>query len=171
MTVDRAISSASREDNAKESARVVNAINPDHLRFRSLYVKRGTTLSEMSDAGKFETPDEDEIVEEIRMFIDHLEGVETTIVSDHILNLLQELEGKLPQDKQKMLDTIDRYLGMPEEERLLFQLGRRGGALTYLDEFEQPAVQDRLRSAKRQIEKEVPGGIREYAREMKKRFV
>ncbi len=44
----------------------------------------------------------------------------------HILNLLEEVEGKLPQDKQRMLGVSDRYLGLSDEDRLLFQLGRRG---------------------------------------------
>lgn len=158
-------------ENALESARVVNAINPGFVRFRSLYVKRGTTLAEMADGGDFTIPDEDEIVREIRLFIENLEGIQTTLVSDHILNLLQEVEGTLPEDKEKMLATIDRYLNMPEKDRLMFQLGRRGGGLTYLDDFENTRVKSQLEQARQQIEQDLPGGIAEYIREMKRRFV
>ncbi|MFH0821137.1 MAG: radical SAM protein [Pseudomonadota bacterium] len=159
------------EENAIESARVVNAINPAFVRFRSLYVKRGTTLSDMVDEGRFTIPDEDEIVLEIKRFIGLLEGITTTLVSDHILNLLQEVEGKLPEDKPRILSVIDKYLGLPEEERLLFQLGRRGVGLTDLDQLNEPGMKARLRQAKAQIENEMPGGIPEYISEMKRRFL
>jgi hypothetical protein len=158
-------------ENAVESARVVNAVNPDYVRFRSLYVKRGTGLADMAEHGSFTPPDEEEIVREIRLFIEHLEGVQTTLVSDHVLNLLQELEGTLPEDKERLLGIIDTFLSLPQEERLMFQLGRRGGALTYLAELESPGVKHKLRQAKEQIDRDVPGGIPEYIREMKRRFV
>jgi radical SAM superfamily enzyme YgiQ (UPF0313 family) len=159
------------KENALESARVVNTVNPDFVRFRSLYVKGRSPLGEMVEQGTFDIPSEDEIVQEIRLFIERLEGVTTTLVSDHMLNLLQELEGKLPEDKEYMLGIIDSYLNMPDEERLMFQLARRGGGLTSLADFQQPGVKARLREAKKRIEQEVPGGIPEYIREIKRQFV
>ncbi len=159
------------EENALESARVINAINPAFVRFRSLYVRRGTPLMEMVDNGSFHPPDEDQMVREIRMLIENLDGITTSLVSDHILNLLEEVEGKLPADKQRILDIIDRYLNMPDEERLLFQLGRRGGAIRYLDDLNDPVVRARLKEAKRQIESEMDGGVPAYILAMKRQFV
>ncbi|AFM22826.1 radical SAM protein [Desulfomonile tiedjei] len=154
-----------------ETARVVNAINPAHMRFRTLYVRRGTALAEMVQKGQFVPPSEDVMVREIRTIIELLDGVTTTIVSDHILNLLEEIEGTLPQDKPRMLATIDRYLSMSDEDRLLFQLGRRGGALRSLDDFADREVMSSLIEARKQIEREVPGGIPEYMEAVKRRFV
>jgi radical SAM superfamily enzyme YgiQ (UPF0313 family) len=159
------------EENAMESARVVNAVNPSHVRFRSLYIKRGTRLDEMARSGEFVAPDEDSIVREIRLFISELNGVSLKLVSDHILNLLEEIEGELPDDRRKILDLIDSYLNLPEEDRLLFQLGRRGGALRYLDDLKDLTVLGRLREAKKQIEKDMPGGVPEYIQAIKKQFV
>lgn len=85
------------EENALESARVINAINPDFIRFRSLYVRRGTPLMKMVDDGSFHSPDEDRMVREIRMLIENLDGITSSLVSDHILNLLEEVEGKMPR--------------------------------------------------------------------------
>jgi hypothetical protein len=68
------------------------------------------------------------------LFVENLEGITTTLVSDHILNLLEEVEGKLPEDKERILGVMDRYAALSDEERELFQLGRRGGALSRLDE-------------------------------------
>jgi hypothetical protein len=135
-------------------------------------VTNNTPLADMVDAGTFDPPDEDEMVEEIRLFIDSLKGVSTTLVSDHVLNLLEEVEGTLPQDKERLLGVIDSYLDLPEEDRLLFQLGRRGGALRSVDDLTRsPATRQRLLAAKIQIEKEVPGGIPQYLREAKRRFL
>ncbi|MGO9566750.1 MAG: radical SAM protein [Desulfomonilaceae bacterium] len=159
------------EENARESARVINSINPAYVRFRSLYVRHGTPLMKMVENGSFHPPDEDQIVREIRMLIENLEGISTSLVSDHILNLLEEVEGKLPGAKQRMLDIIDRYLNSPDEERLLFQLGRRGGSLRSLDDLNEPALRARLKEAKRQIESEVAGGVPAYILAMKRRFV
>ncbi len=159
------------QENALESARVVNAINPAHLRFRSLYVRRGSDLAEMVNSGQFEPPDEDGMVREIRTLIENLNGITTSIVSDHILNLLEDVEGTLPQDKQRILAVIDNYLNMSDEDRLLFQLGRRNGALRSLRDFEHPEVKAQLKRAKSQIEREMPGGIPEYMEAVKRRFV
>jgi len=158
-------------DNAIESARVVNAVNPAYVRFRSLYVSRKSGLREMVENETFYPPDEDEIVREIKLFLESLDGVNTTIVSDHILNLLEEVEGSLPQDHERMIAVVDRYLGMPEHDRQLFQLGRRAGVLRYLDDLNQVGVRGRLEDAKAQIEKEVPGGVPEYIASIKKQYI
>ncbi len=158
-------------ENALESARVVNAVNPAYVRFRSLYVKKGSDLWKMVEAGDFSVPNEDQIVQEIRLFISKLEGITTTIVSDHILNLLEEIEGKLPEDKDRLLALTDRYLNAPEEDRLLFQLGRRGGALHNFDDLYTPAILSRLKEVKKRIDRDTPGGVAEYIRVMKTQFV
>jgi hypothetical protein len=125
----------------------------------------------MVDDGSFHSPDEDRMVREIRMLIENLDGITSSLVSDHILNLLEEVEGKMPEDKQRVLSIIDRYLNLPDEERLLFQLGRRGGAIRRLDELKEPSVRARLQEAKRQIEGEVAGGVPDYIQAMKRQFI
>jgi len=47
-----------------------------------------------------------------------LELLEVTsqLKSDHILNLLMEVEGQLPEDKEECIAVIDRYLQLPDEE-------------------------------------------------------
>jgi radical SAM superfamily enzyme YgiQ (UPF0313 family) len=149
-------------EHATETARVINAINPGFVRFRSLYVESGTPLSDMVKNGTFRPPDEDSMVREIRTIIENLEGITATLVSDHILNLLEEVEGTLPGEKQRMLAIIDRYLSLPDDDRLLFQMGRRSGTVRYLDDLAHPGVKSRLEQVKLQIEKDVPGGIPAY---------
>ena len=59
-------------------------------------------------------------------FIERLE-CHSTLKSDHMMNILMELEGKLPEDKQRMLAIVNRFQALSEEERLNFIVGRRGG--------------------------------------------
>jgi len=159
------------DEHATETARVINAVNPGFVRFRSLYVKGGTPLSDMVENGTFRPPDEDSIVREIRTIIESLDGITTTLVSDHILNLLEDVEGTLPGDKSRILGIIDRYLNLPENDRLVFQLGRRSGDLRYLDDLSHPGIKSRLEEAKRQIEKDVPGGIPAYLYAVKSQYL
>ncbi len=67
------------------------------------------------------------------------------------------MAGKLPEDKEAMLATIDRYLALPDEERLLFRLGRRGGALRSLDDLNDPVMRQRLRLAMQELASETAG--------------
>ncbi|OGO04357.1 MAG: hypothetical protein A2Y60_03215, partial [Chloroflexi bacterium RBG_13_54_9] len=109
---------------ALESARVLNEIDPDFIRLRSLVVSRGSPLSERLEGGDFQVLDEDEVVAEIGLFIESL-NCRSYLASDQMANLLWEVEGQLPQDKQAMLDTITQYLSNSPLERLKFRLERR----------------------------------------------
>ena len=61
------------------------------------------------------------------MFIETLEGIQSTIASDHFMNLLEDVSGKLPEDKEKILGVIDDYLNLSETDRRIYRLGRRAG--------------------------------------------
>jgi len=146
-------------EHAIETARVLNAINPDHIRLRTLSVRRGTALYEMMQQGDFQPIRDEEILKEISLFIGNLDGIESRIVSDHILNLLEELEGKLPEDKEKLLGSIDRYFAMPEEDRLVFRLGRRRGLYRSLDDLSDSNTYQQLKQAVERYQREEPGKL------------
>lgn len=132
-------------DHARETARVIHEIDPDFVRLRSLQVVPGTPLMGMVQQGDFSPLDDEEVVREIREFLSGLEGIQTTIVSDHILNLLEEIEGRLPGDKRKMLDVVDRYFALSAEERLVFRLGRRSGFYRRLSDLSDRSVYRELK--------------------------
>jgi hypothetical protein len=146
-------------EHAVETARVLNAINPDHIRLRTLSVRRGTDLYERMRQGEFTPIGDEEILQEIRLFIENLDGIESRIVSDHILNLLEELEGKLPEDKEKLLGLIDRYFAMSEEDRLIFRLGRRRGLYRSLDDLSDQNTYQQLKQAVERYQEEEPGKL------------
>ena len=113
------------KDNAEETAYVVNEINPDFLRIRTAAVKPGTELYDDFAAGDFTLCSDDEKLIELRTIIEKAEDVDTRLVSDHMINLLQDVEGSLENDKAKMLAMIDQYLTMPEKDRKMYQAARR----------------------------------------------
>jgi hypothetical protein len=121
-----------------ESARVLNQINPDFIRLRTLYVRKDMPLFSRVEKGEFLRPSDDRIVSEIRLFIATLDGIRSTVISDHILNLLEEVQGKLPGEKEKMIGVIDDYLRLPEEKRLQFRVGRRLGYYRSLTDLQDP---------------------------------
>jgi len=114
------------QEHARETARVLNEIDPDYIRLRSLQVSPIMPLWNKLQDGDFELQTEDEVAKEIAIFIENLQ-VTSYLKSDHILNLLMEVEGKMPEDKGKCLNIINEYLSLPDEERLNFTLGRRIG--------------------------------------------
>ena len=121
-------------EHAIQTAKVLNTINPDFIRARTLVVNNRMPLQSEVENGNFVRLTDGEIVDEEKLLIEHLE-CDSNFVSDHITNLLQEIEGKLPQDKEKMLATISRFQALPLEEQANFRLGRRIGVYTQLDDL------------------------------------
>ena len=132
--------------NALESAKVINAVSPDFIRLRTLHVVPGTALEDLVKKGEFQPLSDDDIIREIGLFIENLDVYGTQLVSDHILNLLEELEGKFPEDKPKILAVIKRYFEMNDEERMIFRLGRHSGAFRRLDDLDDKETYLRLKA-------------------------
>jgi len=140
-------------EHAIETARVLNEIDPDYIRLRTLHVSPSMPLwSRLQDA-HFHLQTEDDVVGEIGVFIDRLD-LTSHMVSDHIINLLPEVEGKMPQDKQRCLNVISRYLNLPDKERLNFVLGRRMGYYERLDDLSDSQKHDKLDGAIARINSE-----------------
>jgi hypothetical protein len=157
-------------DHAMGTAVVLNEINPDHIRLRTLHIRQDIPLWSKVEAGDFEIQSEDEVVEEIGKFIEKLE-VTSELKSDHILNLLPEVEGKFPEAKEACLDTINRYLALSTQERLNFRLGRRAGYYEKLDDLCDTNKHGRVEAAIRQIASEAPDSIDEVIMQLKASFI
>ena len=76
-----------------------------------------------------------EMVEELLLFLENLDGINSNVKSDHILNLLQEVEGRLPDDRERMTEPIHKFLAMPSDDQLLYMVGRRAGIFSRLDDL------------------------------------
>lgn len=138
------------EENALETADAFNQINPDFIRIRTLAVPQSVELYEDVQNGTFTKLNDIETARELRRFIFNLKDIDSFLMSDHILNLLQELEGRLPHDKKEMLATIDTFLSLNKEEQLIYRVGRRTGIYSNLDDVYdinlRPHVEYQIRS-------------------------
>lgn len=117
------------KENGEGMAHVINAINPDFIRIRTAVVKPGTELYDDFCSGQFTLCSDDEKLMEIRTVIERAHDIDTRLVSDHILNLLQGVKGSLSTDREKMLAYIDEYLEKSDEDRRIYQALRRMGRL------------------------------------------
>jgi len=157
-------------DHAIGTATVLNEIDPDYIRLRTLHIRQGTPLWSKVEAGDFELQTEDEVVEEIGKLIEKLE-VNSQLKSDHILNLLPEIEGKFPEAKPACLATINRYLTLPSQERLNFKLGRRAGYYEQLDDLHDAYKHQKVDEAVQRITSEVPDNVDEVILRLKESFI
>jgi biotin synthase-like enzyme len=158
------------KEHVEQTARVLNEIEPDYIRLRTLEVGEGMPLLQKLQEGDFKLQTEDEVVEEIGVLVERLD-CRSELKSDHILNLLSEVEGKLPQDKEKMLAIINRYLALPFSERVNFQLGRRAGFYERLDELQDAYKHEKVEQIIKRIESENSGGVEEAIYALKTKFI
>jgi len=156
-------------EHARETARVLNEIDPDYIRLRSLHVSPAMPLWARLQEGEFELQTDDEVVEEIAVLIQDLR-VTSRLKSDHILNLLMDIEGKMPGDKEKCLNIINSYLSLPDEERLNFRLGRRVGLYNNLADLSDGYKHDRVEQAAKRLRAQ-GSNVEEEILRLKNRFI
>ncbi len=158
-------------EHAIETARVLSQINPDFIRVRTLRVLKTMPLHEKIAREEFVLMSDEEVVLEEKLLIEHLNGISSRFVSDHILNLLEEVEGKLPEGKEKMLAVIAQYLALSEEEKQNFRLGRRAGIYRFLSDLQNPELHNEVEKAIKRIKEETPGGIEAVISELMSSFI
>ena len=90
--------------------------------------------------GVFKKCSDFKIVKETKIFIKNLEGINSILKSDHILNLLPKLEGMFPQDKDKMLNILNDFLNLSSKKQRYYQLGRRLGVFTKVEDLNNPLL-------------------------------
>ena len=157
-------------DHALETADCLNQIDPDFIRLRTLAIPNHTELYEDFASGDFAKLTDREMAEEILLFLEHLEGITSTVKSDHILNLFQEVEGRLPEDKAGMTAVIREFLELSSEDQALYQVGRRLGLFTRLADMSAPNRRARAEQACRQYGIH-PGNVDQAIDELMKRFI
>jgi len=157
-------------ENALESADAVNQIDPEFIRIRTLAVAQHIELYKEVQSGKFKPLGDREVAEELLLFIEHLSGIHSTLKSDHILNLLQEVEGSLPDEKEQMVQPLRRFLTLPENQQILFMVGRRTGIFTKLDEISDAFLSARAEQAIA-ANRVTPDNVDKFTAEMMTRFI
>jgi radical SAM superfamily enzyme YgiQ (UPF0313 family) len=156
--------------NALETADAMNQINPDFIRIRTLAIPHHTELFQDVKSGAFEKLSDVETVEELLLFLDHLDGITSTVKSDHILNLFQEVEGRLPEGKARMMAPIRKFLTMDPETQLIYRVGRRTGIFSKLEDLQDPLLMKHAEKA-RQTHRVTLENVDQFTDEMIKLFI
>lgn len=112
---------------AIETAKVLNQINPNHIRVLTIGVKPGSELDRQMAAGDFILPSETQIIAEQRLLLEHLEGISSHYANHHSVDLLLEVRGQLLEDKDRLIAILDRFLSLDDMDQINFILGRRLG--------------------------------------------
>lgn len=149
---------------------MLSEVDPDFIRLRTLSVMDGIPLWEKAKSGELVVQGEDEVVKEIGEFIDKLD-FKGVLKSDHILNLLPEIEGKFPDAKEACLKSVNRYLAMPVKDRLNFRLGRRTGLYENLNDIYDAAKYQRVDEAIKRVGADSPEKMDELITQLKEHFI
>ncbi len=157
-------------EHAIESASALNSINPDFIRIRTLAVTNGTILAEQAQRGEFEKPSDAMMAKELRLFIESLDGIDSMIKSDHILNLFETVNGKLPEDKEKLIGIIDSFFALSPEDQATYQIGRRMGFFRGPEDMAVSPHLEQVKQACRQFGV-TPENIDDVIDELMRRFV
>jgi len=103
-------------EHARESARVVNAIQPRFVSTLVMTPVEGTPLWEEDVRGEVDHLDPIELAAELRAFLGDLRLERSVFRSNHASNYLA-LSGTLPKDQQAMVAALDRVLADPAAAR------------------------------------------------------
>ena len=96
-------------ENARETAKIVNEMAPNHLSAMNYTPVEGTKLGNQAIRGEFQVLSAEESLLETRELISHLEVSGMHFTSDHASNYLP-LKGTLNEDREKLLSLIDGAL-------------------------------------------------------------
>jgi len=110
------------QDHIDETAAVVNKVDPEFIRLRRIWLYgRDETgeecpLWEEIRGGTFVPQTPEGTVLELRRLLQRLDGIHTVVTCDHANNYVR-IEGRLPADRDAMLQQIDAFLALPPEDR------------------------------------------------------
>ncbi|KQC11010.1 MAG: radical SAM protein [Smithella sp. SDB] len=116
------------QQHAKNTALVLNEINPHYIRSRPFVPRRGTPICDDYEQGRMHISSPHERLEELRVMIDGL-NVTSRVCFDHSMNawanrqsgllFRQDYEGyKFPEEKSLVLKLIDEGLSIDENRHV-----------------------------------------------------
>lgn len=171
-----------RDEHVRGTAAVLRAVAPAApaerplvVRLRTAAVAPGTPLAEEQPAGRFELPDDVEVAAELRDLLEAVGDARFELRSDHVLNLLPELAGSLPDDRDRLLGVVDAYLDLPPREQAELALGLRLGVYRRLadlhDEDRRAAFAAQVGAAGGADEAALTADMLRAARDLRSRFI
>lgn len=97
------------EEHILSTAKMINAMKPRHLSAMTFAPAKGTPLGNDVLAGKFKVCTPDQILEECRLLLEHLDVDPLHFTSNHASNYLP-LKGSMPEEREKFISLIDQAL-------------------------------------------------------------
>lgn len=94
------------EEHARSCAELISAMNPEYASFLTLRLYEGTPMYEDVVTGRFERITADEIVDEMKIFLEHVDSPGTVFRTNHASNYVV-LAGNLNEDIPSMLAQLD----------------------------------------------------------------
>jgi radical SAM superfamily enzyme YgiQ (UPF0313 family) len=94
---------------ARETGRVLSAIDPEYVGALSLMLIPGTPLHADAQAGRFQLPSPRGMLKELRTMIEHTHLSRGLFHANHASNYLP-IRARLPADRDRTLHLIDRAL-------------------------------------------------------------
>ncbi|ESE39793.1 radical sam domain protein [Shewanella decolorationis S12] len=100
------------QQHAINSAKLMNAAQPDYLSTLVVTLPLGTERMDAVFDGQFQLPDQLGLFQEMQTLLSHLELEQTIFRSDHASNYLV-LKGVLGKDKAKLLAQVEQAIHAP----------------------------------------------------------
>lgn len=98
------------DEHARASAKLITAMDPEFVSALTVTVLEGTPLHKMQTLGKFTLPSVRTMLGELRTIVAEAEPTDALFRTNHASNYLP-LAGRLPKDKARIVETLDRALG------------------------------------------------------------
>lgn len=102
------------EEHAVESAKVMNAIQPDYIGLLSLMLTPGSSIKKDVDEGKLTLLSPKELLHETKLFIQSCDLEHSIFRSNHASNYIP-LGGVLNMDKEKIINQIEQSLDLVDK--------------------------------------------------------
>lgn len=96
-------------EHAAASARLAGEMDPRFVSLLTLTVIPGTPMARLQADGRFELPSPEGLLREMRTFVDRARPRDAIFRTNHASNYLS-LAGRLPRDRERILETLDGAL-------------------------------------------------------------
>lgn len=102
------------EEHAVESAKVMNAVQPDYIGLLSLMLTPGSSIKKDVDEGRLTLLSPKELLNETKLFIESCDLENSIFRSNHASNYIP-LGGVLNKDREKIINQIEQSLDMVDK--------------------------------------------------------
>ncbi|MTI56454.1 radical SAM protein [Geosporobacter ferrireducens] len=108
------------QEHAIESARIVNAIQPQYLGLLTLLLEPGVSLEAQVKNGEFQLLTPIEILKETKMLLENFALNHCIFRSNHASNYIS-LQGTLPEDRQRLIRQLDEAIEQKDDYNEYFR--------------------------------------------------